>query len=110
MIGMSDGEVVLNPLYRFRETGESGGRVIGSLEPCGNPLQSADKLHMAGITAWRAEDDGGDVMKRSEGSVLTPEEGQGERVIKRRNGAGKREQALQLEPTLFRITASIISR
>ncbi|MCT1401381.1 pilus assembly protein TadB [Paenibacillus sp. LC231] len=32
-------------------------------------------------------------MKRSEGSVLTPEEGQGERVIKRRNGAGKREQA-----------------
>ncbi|OIB00292.1 pilus assembly protein [Paenibacillus sp. LC231] len=52
VIGMSDGEVVLNPLYRFRETGESGGRVIGSLEPCGNPLQSADKLHMAGITAW----------------------------------------------------------
>lgn len=52
VIGMSDGEVVLNPLYRFRETGESGGRVIGRLEPCGNPLQSADKLHMAGITAW----------------------------------------------------------
>ncbi|MGE7827953.1 CpaF family protein [Paenibacillus sp. NPDC093718] len=52
VIGMSDGEVVLNPLYRFRETGESGGRVIGRLESCGNPLQSADKLHMAGITAW----------------------------------------------------------
>lgn len=52
VIGMSDGEVVLNPLYRFRETGESGGRVIGRLEPCGNPLQSADKLYMAGITAW----------------------------------------------------------
>ncbi|MCT1401382.1 Flp pilus assembly complex ATPase component TadA [Paenibacillus sp. p3-SID867] len=52
VIGMSDGEVVLNQLYRFRETDESGGRVIGSLEPCGNPLQSADKLHMAGITAW----------------------------------------------------------
>ncbi|VTR29993.1 tight adherence protein A [Actinobacillus pleuropneumoniae] len=52
VIGMSDGEVVLNPLYRFRETSESGGRVIGRLEPCGNPLQSADKLHMAGITAW----------------------------------------------------------
>lgn len=32
-------------------------------------------------------------MKRSEGSVLTPEEGQSERVIMRRNGAGKREQA-----------------
>lgn len=32
-------------------------------------------------------------MKRSEGLVLTPEEGQSERVIKRSNGAGKREQA-----------------
>lgn len=32
-------------------------------------------------------------MKRSEGSVLTPEEGQGERMIMRRNGTGKREQA-----------------
>lgn len=52
VIGMSGGEVLLNPLYRFRETGESGGRVIGSLEPCGNPLQSADKLHMAGIVTW----------------------------------------------------------
>lgn len=52
VIGMSGGEVLLNPLYRFRETGESGDRVIGCLEPCGNPLQSADKLHMAGITAW----------------------------------------------------------
>ncbi|WP_127595739.1 CpaF family protein [Paenibacillus lautus] len=52
VIGMEGGEVLLNPLYRFRETGESGGRVIGSLEPCGNPLQSADKLHMAGITTW----------------------------------------------------------
>lgn len=52
VIGMRGGEVLLNPLYRFRETGESGGRVIGSLEPCGNPLQSADKLHMAGIATW----------------------------------------------------------
>lgn len=52
VIGMQDGEVLLNRLYRFRETGESGGRVIGRLEPCGNPLQSVDKLHMAGITAW----------------------------------------------------------
>ncbi|MBU5345078.1 CpaF family protein [Paenibacillus lautus] len=52
VIGIRGGEVMLNPLYRFRETGESGGRVIGSLEPCGNPLQSADKLHMAGIATW----------------------------------------------------------
>ncbi|WP_098748703.1 type II secretion system F family protein [Paenibacillus sp. EZ-K15] len=33
-------------------------------------------------------------MKRSGGSVLTPEEGQGERVIKRSKGAGKREHAV----------------
>lgn len=52
VIGMRGGEVLLNPLYRFRETGESDGRVIGSLEPCGNSLQSADKLHMAGIATW----------------------------------------------------------
>lgn len=52
VIGMQDGEVLLNRLYRFRETGESGGRVVGRLEPCGNPLQSVDKLHMAGITVW----------------------------------------------------------
>ncbi|KOR82417.1 CpaF family protein [Paenibacillus solani] len=52
VIGMQDGEVLLNRLYRFRETGESEGRVIGRLEPCGNPLHSVDKLHMAGITAW----------------------------------------------------------
>ncbi|KOP66771.1 pilus assembly protein [Bacillus sp. FJAT-18019] len=52
VIGIQDGEVLLNRLYRFRETGESGGRVIGRLEPCGNPLQSVEKLHMAGITAW----------------------------------------------------------
>ncbi|MGG3508396.1 type II secretion system F family protein [Paenibacillus lautus] len=32
-------------------------------------------------------------MKQSGGSVLTPEEGQGERVIKRSKGAGKREHA-----------------
>lgn len=59
VMGMIGGEVVLNPLYRFRESGESADRVIGRLEPCGNPLQSADKLHMAGITAWPLRKTGG---------------------------------------------------
>lgn len=52
VIGMNGGEVLLNPLYRFRERGEASGRVIGGLEPCGNPLRCSDKLQMAGITDW----------------------------------------------------------
>ncbi|EFU38812.1 type II secretion system protein E [Paenibacillus vortex V453] len=52
VIGMNGGEVLLNPLYRFRESGEASGRVIGGLEPCGNPLRCSDKLQMAGITDW----------------------------------------------------------
>ncbi|MDO7907293.1 CpaF family protein [Paenibacillus sp. JX-17] len=47
--GFSGGEVVLNPLYRFRETGEKVGRITGRLEPCGDGLQHVDKLAMAGI-------------------------------------------------------------
>lgn len=50
--GMSGGEVKLNPLYRFRESGEMEGRVLGTLESCGNPLMHDDKLMMAGIKHW----------------------------------------------------------
>lgn len=52
VIGLSGDEIMMNPLYRFRETGEAGGRVLGQLEPCGNPLMQVDKLRMAGITSW----------------------------------------------------------
>lgn len=52
VIGMNGDDVLINPLYKFRETGESGGRVLGNLEPCGNPLVNIDKLQMAGITTW----------------------------------------------------------
>ncbi|MFI2856352.1 CpaF family protein [Paenibacillus sp. JSM ZJ436] len=50
--GLSEGEVQLNPLYRFVERGESDGRLRGELERCGNPIVHTDKLLMAGMTRW----------------------------------------------------------
>ncbi|OKP97486.1 CpaF family protein [Paenibacillus sp. P46E] len=47
--GVQEGEVVLNPLYEFRETGERNGRVQGGLVPSGNPMLHTGKLRMAGI-------------------------------------------------------------
>ncbi|UNK17535.1 Flp pilus assembly complex ATPase component TadA [Paenibacillus sp. N3/727] len=52
VIGMYGDVVMINPLYKFCETGEAGGRVMGRLEPCGNPLVNIDKLRMAGIATW----------------------------------------------------------
>ncbi|MBB3129594.1 pilus assembly protein CpaF [Paenibacillus rhizosphaerae] len=51
--GLENGEVVLNPLFRFRETGEKEGRVEGELEPTGNRLIHGGKLQAAGIAAKR---------------------------------------------------------
>ncbi|MBY3619521.1 CpaF family protein [Acinetobacter sp. CUI P1] len=50
--GLKDGEVVLNPLYEFRESGEREGRVQGGLVSCGNPLMHTAKLRMAGVTSY----------------------------------------------------------
>lgn len=52
VIGTQDGEVVLNPLYEFRETGERDGRVEGGLVACGNPLLHSAKLKMAGVSSY----------------------------------------------------------
>lgn len=49
VVGVMNGEVVLNPLYRFEETGEREGRVIGALQATGNGLIHTDKLKMAGL-------------------------------------------------------------
>lgn len=50
VIGVDEGEVKLNPLFRFVETGESAeGKVIGQLEPTGNELEGTWKLEMAGL-------------------------------------------------------------
>ncbi len=57
VIGFENGEVTLNPLYRFRESGESKGKIIGGLERCGGGLQHTLKLQMAGIKpeSWLRE-------------------------------------------------------
>ncbi|MNL66530.1 hypothetical protein D3C87_1910120 [compost metagenome] len=52
--GVKEGEVVLNPLYEFRETGETDGHVQGGLIPSGNPMLHTGKLGMAGIH-WKGE-------------------------------------------------------
>ena len=58
-IGIKDGEIQLQPLYRFVEQGEVDGRIIGGLEPCGSRLFHTDKLRMAGIAAWPLQEEGG---------------------------------------------------
>lgn len=50
VIGMEDGEVVLNRLYQFKELGEEEGKLIGVLERTGTMLRT-EKLSMAGIAA-----------------------------------------------------------
>lgn len=51
--GVEGGEVVLNPLYAFCETGMQDGRIQGALAACGNPLRQVRKLEMAGFSASR---------------------------------------------------------
>jgi pilus assembly protein CpaF len=46
--GMEQGEIVLNPLYRFAERGEENGKIRGRLEEQGT-LKNQSKLSMAGI-------------------------------------------------------------
>ncbi|WP_040711862.1 CpaF family protein [Paenibacillus curdlanolyticus] len=49
VIGMKDGEVELSPLYRFVESGEHEGRVLGKLMPTGETLRRRQKWEMAGL-------------------------------------------------------------
>jgi pilus assembly protein CpaF len=48
IVGMADGEVMLNPLFIFEEEEEQDGKVIGGLKRTANPLVRLDKLIMAG--------------------------------------------------------------
>lgn len=51
VLDVVDGEVVLNPLYEFVETGESdSGKVIGELQQTGNVIQNKTKARQAGIS------------------------------------------------------------
>lgn len=48
VLGVENGEVKLNPLFRFQEDGERGGRILGGLERTSAPLEHTEKLRMAG--------------------------------------------------------------
>ncbi|MBP3487136.1 MAG: CpaF family protein [Roseburia sp.] len=50
--GMADGEVALQELFRFKETGEEGGRVQGALVRTAD-LQNTEKCRMAGFLPER---------------------------------------------------------
>ncbi|NJJ39797.1 CpaF family protein [Paenibacillus apii] len=66
VMGLEGGEVKLNPLYMFRETGEGDGRLKGELEACGNPLRNTAKLVMAGIASTPLDRFGGEIMRGGE--------------------------------------------
>ncbi|MGQ8871014.1 CpaF family protein [Paenibacillus sp. TSA_86.1] len=51
VIGMQDGEVLLNPLFRFQEQEEREGRIIGGLVRVGK-LMNVDKIQMTGLGEW----------------------------------------------------------
>lgn len=54
VIGMKDGEVLLNPLFRFQERDEREGRIIGGLVQVGK-LKQIEKIQMAGLGEWLSE-------------------------------------------------------
>ncbi|AZN43008.1 CpaF family protein [Paenibacillus albus] len=49
VVGVSGGEVMIEPIYQFVETGEREGRVIGELRRTTHRLQRSWKLRMAGM-------------------------------------------------------------
>ncbi len=48
VVGMEAGEIVLNPLYRFKETGELDGRITGEWEKLGELIHT-EKLQASGM-------------------------------------------------------------
>ncbi|WP_284139884.1 MULTISPECIES: CpaF family protein [unclassified Virgibacillus] len=51
VLGVEDGEILLNPLFEFVEEGErENGKIIGSLRPTGNQIQNRTKAQLAGIS------------------------------------------------------------
>lgn len=49
--GYQNGEIKLNPLYSFEETGETDdGKIIGGLVRTENPMINLYKFHMAGLS------------------------------------------------------------
>ena len=50
IVGYRQGEIILNPLYIFQETGDiNQQQIIGSLQRTANPLQKIGKFRLAGL-------------------------------------------------------------
>ncbi|TFJ46300.1 pilus assembly protein [Carnobacterium divergens] len=49
VLGFENGEIQLNPLFKFVEEGEYKGKIVGELKATGNELVNHSKLAMAGI-------------------------------------------------------------
>lgn len=62
VVGLREGEVVLNPLFIFQEEGERAGTIIGRLRRVGEGLMYTDKLKMAGaqLNEMKLEGDWGE--------------------------------------------------
>ncbi|MOA40082.1 hypothetical protein D3C78_1619160 [compost metagenome] len=62
VVGLREGEVVLNPLFIFQEEGERAGTIIGRLRRVGDGLMYTDKLKMAGaqLNEMKLEGDWGE--------------------------------------------------
>jgi pilus assembly protein CpaF len=61
VLGVNEGEIRLNPLFRFEEKGEGAeGKVAGNLVYTGNKLHHTHKLQMAGksLPSWFAKQGG----------------------------------------------------
>ncbi len=49
IIGLKDGEIILNPLFEYKRTDKEKGGYVESLEATGNHLYKADKFQITGI-------------------------------------------------------------
>lgn len=47
-----DGEIIINPLFIYKEKTQTDGIVIGSLERTENQLKNTTKMHRKGIVNW----------------------------------------------------------
>ena len=57
IVGIEGGEVKLNPLFEFVESGEDKeGRVIGELLPTGSMLFKQEKLRMSGLSSHSVQE------------------------------------------------------
>lgn len=50
VLGCKNGEIIMNPLFEFKELGEENGRVLGGLQRTEYPMQKTEKLKMAGLS------------------------------------------------------------